>query len=61
MYRYFFIIRSEIEMKIKSVKARIAHRPSLKTLSQIAAVLLLGSFERGEKINRAMIARGYDE
>jgi energy-coupling factor transporter transmembrane protein EcfT len=61
MYRNFFIITSEIEMKIKSVKARIAHRPSLKTVSHIAAVLLLGSFERSEKINRAMIARGYDE
>jgi cobalt/nickel transport system permease protein len=61
MYRYFFIIKSEIEMKIKSVKARIACRPSLRIFSHIAAVLLLGSFERGEKINRAMIMRGYDE
>ncbi|MEA3306444.1 MAG: energy-coupling factor transporter transmembrane component T [Elusimicrobiota bacterium] len=61
MYRYFFIISSEIEMKIKSVKARITRRPSLKTVSHIAAVLLLGSFLRAEKINMAMIMRRYNE
>jgi cobalt/nickel transport system permease protein len=63
MYRYVFVIADEARRMRTALAAR-AYRP--RHLGQVAALgrmvtgLFLRSYERGERVYLAMVARGYD-
>jgi cobalt/nickel transport system permease protein len=63
MYRYVFVIADEAR-RMRSALAARAFRP--RHLGQVAALgrmvtaLFLRSYERGERVYVAMLARGYD-
>ncbi|MEW6235922.1 MAG: cobalt ECF transporter T component CbiQ [Candidatus Omnitrophota bacterium] len=62
-YRYLFVITDEKERMLMARRSRLIY-PSLslqwKSLSQLAGVLFLRSYERGERMYQAMCARGFD-
>ncbi len=63
MYRYLFVVASEAGRMRTALTAR-AYRPRTvahaRTLGQLAASLFLRSYDRGERVHLAMLARGYD-
>jgi len=62
-YRYLFVITDEKDRMLMARRSRLVF-PSLslqwKSLSQLAGVLFLRSYERGERMYQAMCARGFD-
>lgn len=59
IYRYFFVITDEVEKMSFAVKLRLQEKLRIKTLSKIVGMILIRSFERAERINKAMILRGW--
>ncbi len=60
IYRYFFVLTDEVEKMTFAVKLKQQKKLNLKTLTKLVGVLLLRSYNRAEKINKAMILRGAD-
>jgi cobalt/nickel transport system permease protein len=63
MYRYIFVLVDEV-MRIQQARdsrnfggSRLHH---LKTIGNMAGTLFIRSYERGERIYAAMLARGFD-
>lgn len=64
-YRSFFILLDRVGNLLKSIKLRGGFRPfsilaNIRSLAGMAAVLLLHSFEMGERMYRIYSLRGYD-
>lgn len=64
-YRSFFILLDRVSSLIKSIKLRGGFRPfsllaNIRSLAGMAAVLLLHSFEMGERLYKIYSLRGYD-
>lgn len=60
IYRYFFVLTDEVEKMSFAVKLRQQEKLSIKTLINLFGFLLIRSYNRAEKINKAMILRGWD-
>ena len=60
IYRYFFVLTDEVEKMSFAVKLRQQERLNIKTLINLFGFLLIRSYNRAEKINKAMILRGWD-
>ncbi len=62
MFRYLFVVVEEAD-RMRTAMAARAYRPRSvlhsRTLGRLAAVLFLRSYERGERVHLAMLARGY--
>ena len=62
MYRYVFVIADEAR-RMRSALAARAYRPrhlgQVATLGRMVTALFLRSYERGERVYLAMLARGY--
>lgn len=62
-YRYLFVIAGERERMLMARRARLA-RPTRalewRSLSQLAGMLFIRSYNRGERLYQAMCARGFD-
>lgn len=63
LYRYLFVITEEA-MRMKQARdcrrvGRVPLKEELKTLSSMLGTLLLGAFERAERMHYAMLSRGY--
>jgi cobalt/nickel transport system permease protein len=63
MYRYLFLIVAEVQRMRAALAAR-AYRPRsvarAGTMGRVATALFLRSYERGERVHLAMLARGFD-
>jgi len=63
MYRYLFVIVEEVGRMRAGLAAR-GYRPrtglGAGALGRLAAALFLRTYGRGERVHRAMLARGYD-
>ena len=63
MYRYLFVIVEELGRMRASLAAR-AYRPRhalhAGPLGRVATAMFLRTYQRGERVHRAMLARGYD-
>jgi cobalt/nickel transport system permease protein len=63
MYRYIFLIEDEALKMWRAMKSRCAggaDRLQLKAMANMAGILFIRSFERGEAVYLAMCSRGYD-
>ncbi len=63
MYRFFFLLTDESEKMVRSVALRTGGRSKfglLKTYSHILGTLLIKSYERSDRVYKAMVMRGYD-
>lgn len=63
MYRYLFILQDEVMRLQRARQSRsfgAGRRRRLTTLGRMAGSLFIRSYERGERIYVAMLARGYD-
>ncbi len=60
IYRYFFVLTDEIEKLMFAVKLKQQKKVSVKIISQLLGILLLKSYNRAERINKAMLLRGWD-
>lgn len=63
MYRYVFVLLDELARMSRARAARSFRRRGLARLKDLAGLigmLLLRSFERAERVHRAMLARGFD-
>jgi len=62
-YRYIFLLVEEVNRMVLAREARCVRRESrkaiLKSLGSILGALFLRSYERGENVYTAMLARGY--
>jgi cobalt/nickel transport system permease protein len=62
-YRYIFVLSNELKRTLTSIETRSYSRRSmgfrLRVLSNAIGMLLVRSYERGERIFQAMLARGY--
>jgi len=61
IYRYFFVLTDEVEKMSFAVKLRQQERLNIKTLINLFGFLLIRSYNRAEKINKAMILRGWND
>jgi len=62
MYRYLFVLADEMMKMDMGRKARQTRKRSLKDfriLGRMIGILFIRSFERGERIYQAMLARGF--
>ncbi len=59
IYRYVFLLTDEYEKLTFSIKLRMRKKLTLSLLTCIGSVLLLRTYERAEKVNKAMILRGW--
>jgi cobalt/nickel transport system permease protein len=63
MYRYLFVLGEELDRMLTARRARSFGRrgvPGWGMLTGSIAMLFLRTFERGERVHSAMIARGWD-
>ncbi|MGB9613784.1 MAG: cobalt ECF transporter T component CbiQ, partial [Candidatus Margulisiibacteriota bacterium] len=60
MYRYLFVLVDEVMRIRRSVEARAGKLDDYKTIGNFIGTLFLRSFERGERIYLAMLARGFE-
>lgn len=63
MYRYLFVLGEELERMLTARRARsFGSRgvPGWGLLTGMIAMLFLRTFERGERVHAAMLARGWD-
>ncbi|GAC1471918.1 MAG: cobalt ECF transporter T component CbiQ [Isosphaeraceae bacterium] len=63
MYRYLFVLTEELDRMVKARRARTFRRSGRLhwgLLSGLIGMLFLRSFERGERVHAAMLARGWD-
>lgn len=63
MYRYLFVLTDELDRMVKARRARTFRRSGRLDwglLTGLIGVLFLRSFERGERVHAAMLARGWD-
>jgi cobalt/nickel transport system permease protein len=64
MYRYLFLIVDELQRMERAKKSRTFGKAGrlriIKTLSNIAGVLFVRSYERAERVYLAMCSRGFD-
>ncbi|MCK4906834.1 MAG: hypothetical protein KAS64_04755 [Spirochaetes bacterium] len=63
MYRYFFVLIDELEKMLRAVKLRscgIKRRRLLMTYVHIIGILFIRSYERAERVYKAMVLRGFD-
>jgi len=62
-YRYIFVLLNELRRTLNSIEARSykKHRTGfkLRVLGNAIGMLLVRSYERGERIYQSMLARGY--
>lgn len=62
MYRYFFLLTDESEKMVRSVKIRSAGGSKLKMIkiySHILGILFVKSYERSDRVYKAMVMRGF--
>ena len=63
MYRYLFTIVDEVQRMRAALAAR-GYRPrhalQIQALGRVATALFLRTYERGERVHLAMLARGFD-
>lgn len=63
MYRYLFVLTDELDRMVQARRARTfrrAGRLDWGLLTGLLGVLFLRSYERGERVHAAMLARGWD-
>lgn len=63
MYRYLFVLTEELERMVQARRARTFRRTGRLDwglLTGLIGVLFLRSYERGERVHAAMLARGWD-
>ena len=63
MYRYLFVLADELDRMVTARRARTFRRSGRLDwglLTGLIGVLFLRSFERGERVHAAMLARGWD-
>jgi cobalt/nickel transport system permease protein len=64
MYRYLFTIVAEVQRMRAALTAR-GYRPrhalQIQALGRVATALFLRTYERGERVHLAMLARGFSE
>ena len=64
MYRYLFTIVDEVQRMRAALAAR-GYRPrhalQIAALGRVATALFLRTYERGERVHLAMLARGFNE
>jgi cobalt/nickel transport system permease protein len=63
MYRYLFVLTEELERMLQARRARTFRRSGRLDwglLTGLIGVLFLRSYERGERVHSAMLARGWD-
>jgi cobalt/nickel transport system permease protein len=63
MYRYVFVLTEELDRMVKARRARTFRRSGRLDwglLTGLIGVLFLRSYERGERVHSAMLARGWD-
>jgi cobalt/nickel transport system permease protein len=63
MYRYIYVLTDELDRMVKARRARSFRRSGRLDwglLTGLIGVLFLRSFERGERVHSAMLARGWD-
>jgi cobalt/nickel transport system permease protein len=63
MYRYLFVLAEELERMLQARRARTfraSGRLDWGLLTGLIGVLFLRSYERGERVHSAMLARGWD-
>jgi len=62
-YRFIFLLINEAHRMVLAKESRIVKRESrlraMKSLSNMMGILFIRSYERGERVYLAMIARGY--
>lgn len=63
IYRYLFVISDEFHTTRMSIQSRSFNKKNfiytIKILGSLIAMILIRSYERGERIRDAMISRGY--
>lgn len=62
MYRYFFLLTDESEKMVRSVKIRSGKEPKLRIIkiyASILGILFIKSYERSDRVYKAMVMRGY--
>jgi len=63
MYRYLYVLTDELDRMVQARRARTFRRSGRLDwglLTGLIGVLFLRSFERGERVHGAMLARGWD-
>jgi cobalt/nickel transport system permease protein len=63
MYRYIFVLAEEMERMVRARRSRSfrqSGRLDWGLLTSLIGVLFLRTFERGERVQAAMLARGWD-
>jgi cobalt/nickel transport system permease protein len=64
VYRYIFVVSNELQKTLRSVSSRNTGKKSCMLhrhiLSNIIGMILVRSYERGERIRNAMLSRGYN-
>jgi cobalt/nickel transport system permease protein len=63
MYRYLFVLTEELDRMVQARRARTFRRSGRLDwglLTGLIGVLFLRSYERGERVHAAMLARGWD-
>ncbi len=63
MYRYLFVLTEELDRMVKARRSRTFRRSGRLDwglLTGLIGILFLRSFERGERVHAAMLARGWD-
>jgi len=63
MYRYFFLLTDESEKMVRSVKVRSGKRAKfslIKVYAHILGILFIKSYERSDRVYKAMLIRGYN-
>lgn len=63
MYRYLFVLSEEMDRMVKARRSRSFRRSGRLDwglLTSLIGVLFLRTFERGERVQAAMLARGWD-
>ena len=63
MYRYVFVLADELDRMVQARRARSFRRSGRLdwgVLTGLIGVLFLRSYERGERVHAAMLARGWD-
>ncbi|ADI74727.1 cobalt ABC transporter, inner membrane subunit CbiQ [Methanohalobium evestigatum Z-7303] len=63
-YRYIFVLVDEFQNMKKSMSAKgfeiKANRYGLSTIGNLIGMLLVKSYERGERVHKSMISKGYE-
>ena len=63
MYRYLFVLTEELDRMVQARRARTFRRTGRLDwglLTGLIGILFLRSYERGERVHAAMLARGWD-